>query len=128
MGLHKDGFLVEAFSQILIVFSSVGRRHFPGGNVVGKDGAALELRFVSGRELYKKGSSEFAFMRHGGAALTNWWVQKREGTRYVQEPTDNTVLRPGQRWHFALYVRESNISVERCRDLMLNSMGVEQQV
>jgi len=74
--LLKEGFMVKESSHILVVFSSDGQHHFPSESVVGTDGITLELRFVSGRELYKKGSSEFAFMRHGGAALTNWWVQK----------------------------------------------------
>ena len=124
----NEDFVVEKGSEIVIVFSSDGGRDFPAENIVGEDGVGLELRFLSGRELNTNDSSDFAFMRHGGGALTNWWVQRREGSTCSQDSTDCTDLGGRQRWHFALYVRESNMSVERCRDLMLNSMGVAQHV
>jgi len=61
-----DGFAVKESSQIAIVFSCEGRRRFPLHTIAGGGDNPLELRFVSGRELFKKGSSEFAFMHHGG--------------------------------------------------------------
>jgi hypothetical protein len=124
----KEGFVSgEQFSTV-VVYSCEGRSDFPDQTVVREDGVEMELRFVSGRELSKTESSEFAFMRHGGGALTNWWIQKREGSACSQESVEHLFLRGGQRWHFAVYVRESSMSVERCRDLMLNSMGVQQHV
>jgi len=124
----SEDFTVEKGSEIVIVFSCDGRSDFPVENVAGEDDVGLELRFVSGRELNRNDASDFAFMRHGGGALTNWWVQRRQGSTCLQDSVESTDLHGGQRWHFALYVRESSMSVEHCRNLMLNSMGVAQHV
>ena len=125
---QKPDFVARDFTEILIVYSCEGRGEFPDKHVTNRFATAMELRFVSGRDLFKKGSSEFAFIRHGGGALSKWWLQTVNGSKSQQDGVDETVLHGRQRWHFAVYVREQNISVERCRDLMLNSMGVEQHV
>ena len=125
--LVADSVISDAV-KIAIVYSCDGQSTFPGESVLGEDGAMMELRFVSGRSLGNKDTSEFAFMRHGGGALMNWWVQRREKNDCLQDPTLNPDLRTGERWHFAVYVRATSLSVNRCRDLMLQSMGVEPHV
>jgi len=110
---HRPGFTVLTSTEILIVYSCEGRRHFPDDAVVDENGKGMELRFMSGRELFKKGASQFAFMRHGGGGLTEWWIQKGNGTECLQDHTEKTVLCGGQRWHFALY------SFHACQNLSM---------
>jgi len=126
--LGDENFDISDETELLVVFNCNGLRELPPADFGGGGSSIMELRFVSGREMLKKGSSEFAYMRHGGKTLTEWWVQRRIGKKCIQDPAINFGLRGGENWHFAVYVREVSTTVDRCRDLMLASMGVAQHV
>ena len=122
--MEESNYVIPNKGEVVVLVNQNGGSSFPVDRLVRENGEFLELRYVAGR-LFNMPEAMFAYMRHGGGKFRRWW---RQDSDLQQRQVERTRLVSDERWHFAAYVREDCISVERCRAVMLKNMGVEEGV
>ena len=85
-------------------------------------GHEWDLHFVGCT--HANGTDQTIFYRHGGQAFTGWWKQEN-GLQYVmlERVHGHITAQTTLNWDVAIYVKLSTVSLEKCRDQFLESMG-----